>query len=62
MEEFRRCRLQDLAILIQKKFRSYSKRKHYLRLKQSQIIIARAWRTWRVSVIITSTTNTRKYI
>lgn len=49
MEEFRRCRLQDLAVLIQTKYRSYWMRRRYLASRNSQIVIARAWRTWRVS-------------
>lgn len=49
MEEFRRNRLNDLIVIIQTKFRSYVQRKRYLCLKNSQIIISRAWRAWRVS-------------
>lgn len=49
LEEFRRSRLDSLACLIQTKFRSYSKRKEFLSLRNSQIIISSAWRTWRVS-------------
>ncbi|XP_037052046.1 unconventional myosin-Ib [Bradysia coprophila] len=47
LEEFRRSRLDSLACLIQTKFRSYSKRKEFLSLRNSQIIISSAWRTWR---------------
>lgn len=49
LEEFRRLRLDDLACLIQKTYRCYSKRKYFVKLRTSQIIIASAWRTWRVS-------------
>lgn len=49
LEEFRKSRLDDLATLIQTQFRSYSKRKYFLKMKKSQIIISSAWRTWRVS-------------
>lgn len=49
MEEFRRKRLDQLVIFIQTKFRTYINRKRFLQMKQSQIIISRAWRTWRVS-------------
>lgn len=51
MEDFRKTRLHFLAILIQKTFRSYAKRKHFLKLRKSQIIIATTWRTWRVSTV-----------
>uniref|UniRef100_A0A336LWW2 CSON002516 protein n=1 Tax=Culicoides sonorensis TaxID=179676 RepID=A0A336LWW2_CULSO len=47
LEEFRKTRLHFLAILIQKTFRCYAKRKFFLRLRQSQITIATTWRTWR---------------
>lgn len=52
MEEFRRNRLNQLIVIIQTKFRSYIHRKRYLRLKQSQIIISRAWRTKQVCFCI----------
>lgn len=52
LEAFRRSRLDDLACLIQKTFRCYSKRKLFLSFRSSQIIIASAWRTWRVSETI----------
>lgn len=53
LEDFRKTRLHFLAILIQKTFRSYAKRKHFLKLRKSQIIIATTWRTWRVSTGLT---------
>ncbi|XP_029406672.2 unconventional myosin-Ia isoform X2 [Bactrocera dorsalis] len=46
LEQFRRERINELAILIQTKFRMYVARKHFMRMRQSQIIIASAWRTW----------------
>jgi len=52
LEEYRKARLDNLAILIQKQFRCYSKRKLYLKMKQSQIIISSAWRTWRVNNLL----------
>lgn len=52
LEELRKKRLDYLAIYIQKTFRCYSMRKHFLNLKRSQIIISSAWRTWRVSIYI----------
>ncbi|XP_046683556.1 LOW QUALITY PROTEIN: unconventional myosin-Ib-like [Homalodisca vitripennis] len=48
LEEFRRERLEDLATLIQKIWRGYRQRKDFLRRRRSQIIIAAAWRSWRV--------------
>lgn len=50
LEEFRRNRLNQLMITIQTNVRSFLKRKKFLQMKRSQIIIARTWRTWRVSV------------
>ncbi|XP_055322935.1 unconventional myosin-Ia [Sitodiplosis mosellana] len=47
MEEFRRNRLNELIVIIQTKFRSYIQRKRFMRLKQSQILIARTWRARR---------------
>ncbi|KAI5728530.1 hypothetical protein M8J77_017489 [Diaphorina citri] len=47
LEEFRRDRLVDLAVLIQKVWRGYHQRKDFLKRKRSQIIIASAWRSWR---------------
>lgn len=48
LEEFRRERLNYLVIIIQSTFRSHVKRKHFLQLKRSQIVIARTWRSWKV--------------
>uniref|UniRef100_A0A1B0CDW7 Putative myosin head n=1 Tax=Lutzomyia longipalpis TaxID=7200 RepID=A0A1B0CDW7_LUTLO len=47
MEEFRRMRLAELATLIQKTFRGSRERRQFLRLRRSQIAIAKAWRKWR---------------
>nr|CAD7425307.1 unnamed protein product [Timema monikensis] len=47
LEEFRRVRLEDLAVLIQKLWRGYRQRKKFLLMKRSQTIIASAWRSWR---------------
>jgi myosin heavy subunit len=49
LEEFRRERLEDLAVLLQKMWRGYKQRKEFLLKKHSQIVIASAWRSWRVS-------------
>ena len=49
LDEFRKVRLNELAILIQKTYRCYTKRKRFLTLRHSQLIIASYWRTWRVS-------------
>lgn len=51
LEELRRSRLDELALLIQTAFRCYSNRKRFLVMRRSQIVIARAWRTWRVRVV-----------
>ncbi|XP_070143249.1 unconventional myosin-Ia isoform X3 [Drosophila kikkawai] len=47
LEQFRRLRIGELAVLIQKMFRMYHARKRYQRMRQSQMIISSAWRTWR---------------
>lgn len=52
LEELRRTRLHDLATSIQKTFRGHATRKRFLRLRNSQIVIASAWRTWRVCYFI----------
>lgn len=57
MEEFRRNRLNELIVIIQTKFRSYFQRKQFIRLKQSQILIARTWRERRVSILHLCTYN-----
>lgn len=49
LEELRKERLQELAALLQTSFRGYWHRKRFLRMRRSQMIIASAWRTWRVS-------------
>lgn len=48
LEDFRQSRLHDLSILIQKTFRGWSARNRYLKMKQSQRIIAAAWRRYKV--------------
>ncbi|XP_059485067.1 unconventional myosin-Ia-like isoform X3 [Neocloeon triangulifer] len=47
LEEFRRQRLEDLAASVQKMWRGYRCRQRYLLMRQSQIVIASAWRSWR---------------
>ncbi|PSN37292.1 Unconventional myosin-Ib [Blattella germanica] len=47
LEEFRRERLEDLAMLLQKMWRGFRQRKEFLLKRKSQIIIASAWRSWR---------------
>ncbi|KAH8271474.1 hypothetical protein KR018_012392 [Drosophila ironensis] len=47
LEQFRRLRISELAVLIQKMFRMYHARKRYQRMRESQMIISSAWRTWR---------------
>ena len=49
LEELRKERLDDLALLIQTSVRGYFHRKRFLKMRNSQRIIASAWRTWRVS-------------
>jgi myosin heavy subunit len=52
LEEFRRERLEDLAVLLQKMWRGYRQRREFLLKKHSQVIIASAWRSWRVSNLL----------
>ncbi|KRK04595.1 unconventional myosin-Ia isoform X2 [Drosophila yakuba] len=47
LEQFRRIRISELAVLIQKMFRMYHARKRFQRMRHSQMIISSAWRTWR---------------
>ncbi|KAJ8960489.1 hypothetical protein NQ318_013773 [Aromia moschata] len=47
LEDFRRARLHDLALLVQKTWRGYRQRKRYQRTRRSQMVIASAWRSWR---------------
>lgn len=54
LNEFRNLRLNSLATLIQKTFRCYSQRRHYQKMRRSQIMISSAWRTWRVSLSFNS--------
>lgn len=49
LDEFRKVRLNELAVLIQKTYRCYTKRKHFLALHHSQLVISSYWRSWRVS-------------
>lgn len=57
LEQFRRLRISELAVLIQKMFRMYHAKKRYQRMRQSQMIISSAWRTWRVSYTTSVSTN-----
>lgn len=50
LEDFRRSRLHDLALLIQKNWRGYRERTRYQKLRRSQMIIASAWRSWKVNL------------
>lgn len=50
LEDFRRVHLNDLALLIQKCWRGYRQYSKYRKVVNSQKIIAKAWRSWRVSL------------
>lgn len=52
LEGFRRARLNDLACLVQTVWRGWVRRRRFVRLRHSQMVIASAWRTWRVSLLI----------
>ncbi|RZC34920.1 unconventional myosin-Ia, partial [Asbolus verrucosus] len=47
LEDFRRIRLHDLALLIQKCWRGFRERRRYQKLRHCQMVIASAWRSWR---------------
>ncbi|KAL0271779.1 UNVERIFIED_CONTAM: hypothetical protein PYX00_008773 [Menopon gallinae] len=47
LEEFRRERLYDLAVIIQKSWRRYRQRKYFLSLKRSQVVIAASWKSFK---------------
>ena len=48
LEEFRRARLNELASLIQNTFRAWSARSTFQRRRLAQILIANAWRRYKV--------------
>ncbi|KAK8379939.1 hypothetical protein O3P69_019756 [Scylla paramamosain] len=47
LEEYRRERFEDLAILVQKIYRGWRDRQHYRALRAAQICIATCWRSWK---------------
>ncbi|XP_063930760.1 unconventional myosin-Ib [Zophobas morio] len=47
LEDFRRVRLHDLALLIQKSWRGFRQRRRFQKLRRCQLVIASAWRSWR---------------
>lgn len=51
LEEFRKVRLNDLAILVQSSFRKYRAQVQWKRIRRSQIIISRFWRYWKVNIL-----------
>lgn len=48
LEDFRRGRLHDLALLVQKCWRGFKEFKRYQKMRHSQMVIASAWRSWKV--------------
>lgn len=49
LEDFRRVHLNDLALIVQKCWRGHKQYTRYQKIRHSQKIIAKAWRSWRVS-------------
>ncbi|XP_045110459.1 unconventional myosin-Ia-like isoform X3 [Portunus trituberculatus] len=47
LEEYRRERFEDLAILVQKTYRGWRDRRHYRALRAAQLTIATCWRSWK---------------
>lgn len=52
IEDFRRIRLHRLALLLQKIWRGYRQKKKYQKMRRSQMVIAAAWRSWRVNYLL----------
>ncbi|XP_037791222.1 unconventional myosin-Ia-like [Penaeus monodon] len=47
LEEYRRERLEDLAVLVQKTYRGWRQRQLYRTMRAAQITIATTWRSWK---------------
>ncbi|XP_058462725.1 unconventional myosin-Ia [Malaya genurostris] len=47
LDEFRKVRLNELAVLIQKTYRCYTKRRYFLALRRSSLVIGTFWRACR---------------
>ncbi|KAL1422174.1 hypothetical protein MTO96_022386 [Rhipicephalus appendiculatus] len=47
LEEFRRERLSELAVLIQKTWRGYVMRERFLRMRESQVILSSNYKCWK---------------
>ncbi|XP_065207437.1 unconventional myosin-Ia [Planococcus citri] len=47
LEEFRRQRLNDIAVILQSTWRKFSLRRRFQKLRRSQIIIANAWKKYK---------------
>lgn len=47
LEEFRRERLNELAILIQKTWRGYVMRERFLRMRESQVVLSSNYKCWK---------------
>ncbi|CAL4123004.1 unnamed protein product, partial [Meganyctiphanes norvegica] len=49
LEEYRRERLEDLAILVQKTWRGWHQKLKYKKKRQAQITISSTWRRWKLN-------------
>ncbi|KAK3851400.1 hypothetical protein Pcinc_041950 [Petrolisthes cinctipes] len=47
LEEYRRERLEDLAVLVQKTYRGWRQKTRYRLMKAAQVTIATTWRSWK---------------
>ncbi|XP_050702341.1 unconventional myosin-Ia-like [Eriocheir sinensis] len=47
LEEYRRERLEDLAILVQKTYRGWRERTRYRAMRRAQVTISTCWRSWK---------------
>lgn len=47
LEEYRRARVNDLTVTIQKTFRGFLARQKWLRMRDSQITISGFWKRWK---------------
>ena len=47
LEEFRREKLDELVVMIQKLWRGFSARREWSKLHNSQIVISSCWKRWK---------------
>ena len=60
LEEWRRDRLEELVVLIQKIWRGWHARQNWVKLRDSQIVISTYWKRWKDKSHITELKMRRK--